>query len=147
LSARAQQSFIRPVILALVDGSTSPNPGTANAVAMSSVTGVFMRWTGSYWLSMGTTFNFVQATVDFGFPAGGEDGTTSVAVSAPWTTAQTVLVCQPAPAGNTDHSAEDAAVEGIIAYAANLRPGNGFDLFASAPRGTWGQYLINVVGR
>lgn len=147
MPARTQQSFTRPVVLPVIDGSTTPNPGTVNAVAMSSVSGMFMRWTGSYWLGMGTAFNFVQATIDFGYPSGGEDGNAIVAVAATWVTAGSVIVCQPIAVASPDHDPDDIAAEGIVAYAGALRAGIGFDIHASAPRGTWGRYLINAVGR
>ncbi len=49
MTTRAQHSNTKPVVLAIAEGATSPNPGVVNAVAFSSTTLVFMRWSGSAW--------------------------------------------------------------------------------------------------
>jgi hypothetical protein len=38
------------------------------------------------------------------------------------------------------------AVEGLTAYAANIIPGVSFDIIVSAKNGTFGTYIINVIG-
>jgi len=56
MTTRAQQSATKPVVLAIAEGATTPNPGVVNAVAFSSTTLVFMRWNGSAWTTAtGTT--------------------------------------------------------------------------------------------
>ncbi len=49
MTTRARQSNTKPVVLAIAEGATSPNPGVVNAIAFSSTTLVFMRWSGSAW--------------------------------------------------------------------------------------------------
>lgn len=147
MTSRAQQSLTRPVVLAVIEGSTTPNPGTLNAVALSTLTGLFMRWNGSYWTGLGTTLFFTSATVDFGFAAGGEDANTTVTVPATWVTSFSVIDCLPVAVATADHDPEDVVLEGITAYTGNLRAGVSFDIFASAPSGTWGRYTIQAIGR
>lgn len=91
--------------------------------------------------------NFAQTLVDFGPGDQGETTFATVTVPAPWVTANTVLICAPAPTSSVDHSPEDAALEGVAAFAANVVPGVGFDVFATSSSGTWGRYLINAVAQ
>ncbi len=84
--------------------------------------------------------------VNFNCVGGGEDSVAYASVAAAWVTADTVIVCNPAPVATAEHEPLDAAVEGISAYAYRITPGVGFDLVATAANGTWGRYLISAVG-
>lgn len=90
--------------------------------------------------------NTLQATIDFGHTAGGESYETSITVAAPWVTNGSVILCNAAGVATPDHDAEDAALEGIQAVAANLNEGVGFDVIARAPQGSWGRFNINIMG-
>jgi hypothetical protein len=150
VSTRAAQSYTKPVTAAIAEGATTPDPGTVGAVALSDTTGAFMRWTGTAWTAIGGSGggggNSVQATVDFGYPDGGEQTLTRATVAAPWVTAASVLVATAAAVATADHDPEDAAVEGILAYPTDIVDGVGFDLIAHAPNHSWGRYLVNVRG-
>lgn len=87
-----------------------------------------------------------QCEVDFGFPGGGEDGTASVFVPYPAATAGMRAVCAPAPAATPDHDPEDAALERLHSYISDVQPGVGFTVTCSSLNGTWGRYLVDVVG-
>lgn len=87
-----------------------------------------------------------QAVVDFGNAAGGESYLTSVTVAAAWVADNSVILCNAAGVATPDHDAEDAALEGISAVAANLNEGVGFDVIARAPLGSWGRFNINIIG-
>jgi hypothetical protein len=87
-----------------------------------------------------------QVTVDFGNANGGEADLASVTVAAAWVTDSSVIVCTAAGVATLDHDAEDAALEGIQAVAANLNEGVGFDVIARAPQGSWGRFNINIMG-
>lgn len=87
-----------------------------------------------------------QVQVDFGFASGQEGDLAVTTVAASWVVGGMLLFCQIAPDATADHTAEDATVEGITAYVANVVPGVGFDVVASAPRGSWGRYNFNVMG-
>jgi hypothetical protein len=87
-----------------------------------------------------------QVEVDFGHAGGGEETLMTTAVAAPWVAEGTWLVCSPAGESTDDHDPFDAALDGVSAYAANVQPGVGFDLVVGAANGTWGRYLINVIG-
>lgn len=52
MTARTQQSFFRPQGAAIVEGSSTPNPGAVNAIALSTTTFTLMRWTGTCWTSL-----------------------------------------------------------------------------------------------
>ncbi len=90
--------------------------------------------------------NFVQVTVDFGFASGNEDFNAIATVPAPWVRADSRLICLPSGIATVDHDPEDYAVEGLTAYTANIIPGVSFDIIASAKNGTFGTYIINVIG-
>lgn len=85
----------------------------------------------------------VQATVNFG---SAETESARVTVAAAWVNASSIIVCSAAGIATADHDAEDAAAEGVTAIATDIVDGVGFDVLASAPRGTWGRYVINCVG-
>lgn len=87
-----------------------------------------------------------QAVVDFGNAAGGESYLASVTVAAAWAASDSVILCNAAGVATPDHDAEDAALEGITAVAANLNEGVGFDVIARAPLGSWGRFNINIIG-
>lgn len=90
-----------------------------------------------------------SATVDFGFASGLEGDIASVSVSLPSVVATSEIGVSPRYLSSlTDHDPEDYAIEGITAIVGTVTAGVGFDIIASAPRGTWGQYnvdyLVNV---
>jgi len=86
--------------------------------------------------------NIEHVLVNFGVG----DTSVIVTVSAPWVTVQSKITCYPSALDTPDHESEEAAVEGVNAYAANLVPGVGFDIIAWTPQGTFGQYYIDAVG-
>jgi len=86
--------------------------------------------TGLKWSNVSE--RFLQAEVDFGFASGNEDGTASVTVAASWVTATSRILCSPAAVATADHDPDDIMVEGIMAYAANIIAGVGFDILAFA---------------
>ena len=90
--------------------------------------------------------NTGQVTVDFGNASGGEADLARVTVAAAWVTDSSVILCTAAGVATPDHDAEDAALEGIQAVAANLNEGVGFDVIARAPQGSWGRFNINIMG-
>jgi hypothetical protein len=94
----------------------------------------------------GSTPHTAQATVDFGHASGGEADLASITVAAAWVTGSSVIVCTAAGVATPDHDAEDAALEGISAVAANLNEGVGFDVIARAREGSWGRFNINIMG-
>jgi hypothetical protein len=85
-----------------------------------------------------------QVLVDFG-PVDGETTATGAGY-AEWVREGSPIVCVPASAGTADHSAEDAAVEGVLAVVTYAEPGIGFDVLAFCPGGTWGTYLFDCRG-
>lgn len=89
--------------------------------------------------------NKMTVTVDFGSAFGYENDTTSTAVSAPWVTANTVLLVT-LGSQTLDHDLEDSVIENIIVSIGNIVPGVGFDVMAHSENYTWGQYQVNIVG-
>jgi len=86
--------------------------------------------------------------VDFG-PTDSDLAQTTV-TGQTWVTANSIIVCGPAAIQSPDHSPEEYALEGIVAYATNLVPGVGFDVIAKAcgdSGTTYGKYYINATGR
>ena len=100
--------------------------------------------------SSGSGSNTVQALLDFGFQSGQEGDLARLTITGQaWVTSGSIIVCNAAAKSTADHDPEDAAIEGITAYAENLVAGIGFDLVAKAcgdSGSTWGKYYINAVG-
>lgn len=87
------------------------------------------------------------ATVDFGSP--GEDGLAMVTVvGCAWAAALGTMVYVVTLESSADHgsAAEEAALEGLVTTVGNVVVGVGFDLFCSAPQGSWGQWTFRVTG-
>jgi hypothetical protein len=96
----------------------------------------------------GGSGNFLQVEVDFGFLVSNEgDIARTTVMGQSWVTSGSVILCNPAALATPDHGADDAIVEGLVAYAENLVPGTGFDVVSYAPDNTWGRYFINVTGQ
>jgi hypothetical protein len=94
-----------------------------------------------------TSGNFLQVLVDFGFSVANEGDIARTTVTGlTWVTANSIILCNPFAGATPDHTADDAIVEGLVAYAENIVAGVGFDVVAYAPNNTWGRYLINVTG-
>lgn len=145
------QSYFKPLVAAIAEGATTPDPGTTNAVALSTTTGAFMRWTGTEWNALGgggegggefgTFLTQLTATVDFG------DGLVEDTLVSQFVAADTVnenSIIHLAVASSTDHSADEIAAEGVSVYATEVDPGVGFTLVAVAPQGTWGEYTVAI---
>jgi hypothetical protein len=94
----------------------------------------------------GGSGNSVTVEVDFGAGPVEQGDATATVTGQAWVAAGTEIVCVPAATATADHDAEDAAVEGITAYASNLVVGTGFDVIARALNGTWGRYNVHCVG-
>lgn len=121
----------------LLDGDGNPIPmtGATGATGPAGPAG-----------PAGGAGNIVQTQVDFGFPSGNEGDVAVATVLASWVTSTMLLICCPAAAATADHGLEDAVAEGITAYAGNIVNGVSFDVYARAPAGSWGRYLINCTG-
>jgi hypothetical protein len=90
--------------------------------------------------------NFVRKEASHPLARGAVNDLATVAVSATWVEATSVLVCQVAGIANDDHDVEDALLEQITVHAYDISPGVGFSIRAHAPHTTWGRYQINVTG-
>jgi hypothetical protein len=77
---------------------------------------------------------------------GPEDTTATITVNGlSWINTQSVIMLTFAGTTPDHEDPDDAQVEGLTAYAGNIVPGQGFDIFATAPSGTWGQYQITAI--
>lgn len=88
----------------------------------------------------------VIAFVNFNNPDGPEDTTTSVTVGGlSWVNQNTVAIVTFAGTTANHEDPDDAMVEGLTGYIGNIVPSQGFDIFASAPNGTWGLYQVTAI--
>ena len=86
--------------------------------------------------------NGVVAVVDFGADS---DFATATVTGQTWVTAGSKIAAT-LGAATSDHDLEDGVLEDISVAVGNLVAGVGFDIFAHAPSGSWGQYSVNCVG-
>ncbi len=100
------------------------------------------------WSSASVAGNKVQAVVDFGSDSGPITRTfdATVVVSAPWVTAESVIVCSLAGVSTSTHGIEDGLIEGLSAQAESVNPGTGFTLHVYSAKGSWGKYAFNCIG-
>ena len=89
--------------------------------------------------------NYIDGEVDFGAP--GEDGTAQATLpwgqAAPLGVVNYLVLVGLAP--TADHTAEDAWIEGLTGYIADVVPGVSITVGVRAPEGTWGRYAVRVV--
>lgn len=95
--------------------------------------------------SGGGSVNSGQVTVDFGSSAA-EDDSATVTVPAAWVLAGSIITVSPAAVATADHDPDDYFAENIKAYPTNIVAGVSFDIVATAPNLTFGEYQINYHG-
>ena len=94
--------------------------------------------------AVSTTINLGTITVDFG-------STMNISAKATvtgqaWVTSNSRITASFAPAGNSDHTAEDALVEDLNIQVDNLVPGVGFDVSVYSPLSSNRTYLLSWYG-
>jgi hypothetical protein len=88
----------------------------------------------------------VTAFLTFNNPNGPEETTAVTTVTGlSWITIQSVITVTFAGTTDDHESPDDAQVEGLTACIGNLVPGVGFDIFGTAPNGTWGTYQVTAI--
>ena len=63
-----------------------------------------------------------------------------------WVSADSFINCKIMGLTSSDHTAEDAILEGVQFEINNITPGVGFDIIGHAPNGTYGKYTIKCLG-
>lgn len=84
----------------------------------------------------------VTTVVDFGSDS---DMAVATVTGQTWVTPTSVIVATLGEA-SSDHDVEDGLIEGITFLICNRVNGVGFDVYAHAPNGTFGQYNVNCTG-
>jgi hypothetical protein len=108
----------------------------------SSIKGALKRGDPGATGATGPSVATVSGTIDFGWSTGGEGEMASVTLSASGVTVTSQIICQINAVRTADHDPDDVAIEGLMAYPANIVAGVGFDCVVCAPAGTWGRYGI-----
>jgi lysophospholipase L1-like esterase len=81
----------------------------------------------------------LHTVIDFG--STGEDTTAQTTVLDSYIQTSSIIHCS--LSGETaDHTPEDGVIEQLTLAAGNIVPGVSFDIYANAPEGTWGRYLV-----
>jgi hypothetical protein len=93
-------------------------------------------------LPVGSSLNQEVVVANFGTDG---DGLVTTTVAAPWVTATSIIIVQPAGTATSTHDPDDYGVEGISGYVSNIVPGVGFDLIATARDTTFGKYNFNII--
>jgi hypothetical protein len=106
---------------------------------------VITQYNGTTTFIIGAGGTTVTGEVDFGFPSGGEGDIATVTIPTTGVTALSNIVCSVLASASLDHDPQDASVEGVVAYAANIIPGVSFDIVATAVNNTWGRYEVVAI--
>jgi hypothetical protein len=64
-----------------------------------------------------------------------------------WPTADMFIECKILGLTSSDHTPEDAILEGVKFEIDNIVPGTGFNIMGHAPEGTYGKYTIKCLGQ
>lgn len=98
----------------------------------------------SVYLSTRTFTAAGQALINFGYTS--EDVNAKATIPCSWVQSTSIFSVTPSGIATYDHDPDDYTIENISAYVTNIVPGVSFDVIGVAPNGTWGAYLINIIG-
>ena len=89
-----------------------------------------------------SAINSTSIEVNFG---SSENDSASATVSAAWISSSMSLTMTITP-NPTDHDVEDSLLEELSCSYGNIIDGVSFDVYAFAPNGTHGRYIVKVIG-
>jgi len=104
--------------------------------------GNLVYWTGDSWRSYanGVT-QYGTASLNFGFDGGLEGDIATASVLSGFVKSNSVILLNFATSSSHE-SIEDALIEDIKFEILDKTAGSGFTIYAYAPQGTWGEYLV-----
>ena len=85
-----------------------------------------------------------SVVIDFGASSSNND-TASVTVPATWVTNNSIIAVSLSYSSTADHSSDEVMIEQIQLSAGNIINGVSFDILASCPSLTWGDYNVNYI--
>jgi hypothetical protein len=118
-----------------------PNTPTIGQTA-SYNNGNVVYWTGDSWRSYSSGLTqYGTASISFGFNSSNEGDTATASVSTIFVKSNSIIVINTTT--SIDHeSIEDSLIEDIKYEIGDKVAGSGFTIYAYAPQGTWGEYII-----
>ena len=114
------------------------NPTLGQTATYSN--GNYVTWNGNSWRLV-TQTNYGTASLDFGFSTGFEGASTTTVVTTSLVKSNSLIVINSLTSSNHE-SVEDFLLEDINYEISDKIEGVGFTIYAYAPNGTWGQYLV-----
>lgn len=98
-------------------------------------------WTGSAWKSYSNNLIYGTASVDFGFSLSGQGDIATASILSTGVKSFSTIVVNSLTSSNHE-SIEDSLIEDIKYEISDKTEGIGFTIYAYAPQGTWGEYLV-----
>jgi hypothetical protein len=118
-----------------------PNSPSIGQTA-SYTNGNIVYWTGDSWRSYSAALTqYGTASVNFGFPNSNEGDIATASISNNFIKSNSIIVINTST--SIDHETiEDSLIEDIKYEIGDKIEGSGFTIYAYAPQGTWGEYLV-----
>ena len=136
--------------LAIAEGDTSPNPGSAGVWAWSTTLSKPVYWTGSLWTagssgSGSITYNSGTLPLDFGSYPGSNQAAYFLSGQTAITSNSQVKVYVSANATSVDHTANDHIwlSNFLTITVSDVIPGSGFVVYGTSIHKLQGVYTIN----
>jgi len=118
-----------------------PNSPTLGQTASYS-NGNLVVWNGNSWrVSSSPITTYGTASLDFGFTVSQEGDIATASVLSTYTKSQSIIVINSSTSSN-HLTVEDSLIEDVKFEISDKIEGVGFTIYAYAPQGTWGEYLV-----
>jgi hypothetical protein len=99
-------------------------------------------WTGNSWRSYSSGITqYGTASLNFGFQSGFEGDIATASILSTFVKSKSLIVINFATSSSHE-SVEDALIEDIKFEILDKIESSGFTIYAYAPQGTWGEYLV-----
>ena len=117
-----------------------PNNPTIGQTATYS-NGNIVIWSGSAWKIYNNNLIYGTSSIDFGFTASGQGDIATASILSTGVKSFSTIVVNSLTSSNHE-SIEDALIEEIKYEILDKIEDYGFTIYAYAPNGTWGQYIV-----
>jgi hypothetical protein len=116
-----------------------------DVVITAPTIGDVLTWDGANYINLpaGGVTPTTGVSVEMDFGTAGTYTVRTVTGQA-WVTSTMVFACMVAGDVKTDHDPEDGLLEGLVFTVSDVVAGDGFNLHAYAPNGTFGKFNVNV---
>lgn len=121
-----------------IDYPSNPSPGSTATYSNGNI----VIWDGNAWRSTTATLpTYGTASLDFGFTASLEGDIATASVLNTYTKTKSIVVINSLTSSN-HNTVLDSLIEDVKFEISDKIEDIGFTIYAYAPNGTWGEYIV-----